>query len=92
MLLFLLGGGELTSVKSNSHWDIAYAAIVAALLLLFFEPGRFGILQYWFGFSCLSVALAGALADALPLVLLEEASEEDRACAKDCTSALGALS
>ena len=89
-LLFLFGGGDkLTSVKSNPHWDLAHAAIVAVLLLLFLEPGRFSILQYWFGFSCLSVALGGALADALPLVLLEEASEEDRACANDCTSALG---
>ena len=91
-IVFIWGGGELTSVKSNPHWDLAYAAIVAALLLLFLEPGRFSILQYWFGFSGLSVALRCALADALPLVLLEEASEEDRACANDCTSALGDLS
>ena len=72
--------GKLTSVKSNPHWDLAHAAIVAALLLLFLEPGKFSILQYWFGFSGLSVALRGALADALPLVLLKEATEEDRAC------------
>ena len=91
-IVFIWGGGKLTSVKSNPHWDLAYAAIVAALLLSFLEPGRFSILQYWFGFSGLSVALRGALADALPLVLLEEASEEDRACANDCTSALGDLS
>ena len=89
---FYLGGRKLTSVKSNPHWDLAYAAIVDALLLLFLEPGKFSILQCWFGFSGLSVALRGASADALPLVLLEEASEEDRACANDCTSALGDLS
>ena len=92
-IVFIGGrGGELTSVKSNPHWDLAYAAIVAALLLLFLEPGRLSILQYWFGFSGLSVALRCALADALPLVLLEEAPVEDRACANDCTSTLGDLS
>ena len=92
-LVIIWGGGEeLISVESNPLWDLAYAAIVAALLLLFLEPGRLSILQYWFGFSGLSVALRCALADALPLVLFEEASEEDRACANDCTSTLGDLS
>ena len=87
--IVFIWAGKLTSV--NPHLDLAYAAIVAALLLLFLEPGRFSILQYWFGFSGLSVALRGALADSLSLVLLEEASEEDTACANDCTSALGDL-
>ena len=87
-LLFLFGGTrKLTSVKSRPNWDSAYAASVEALLLLFFEPCKFIMLQNWFAFSGLSVAL--------PFGLVEEVdvdSAEDKASAKVLASALGALS
>ena len=85
--MFLFGGTrKLTSVKSGPNWDLACAASVEALLLLFFEPGKFMMLQNWFAFSGLSVAL--------PLGLIEEVdvdSPEDKASAKVLASTLGTL-
>ena len=78
---------KLTSVKSRSNWDLAHAASVEALLLLFFEPGRLSILQNWLAFSGLSVALALGL-----VVEVDVDSPEDKACAKVFASALEALS
>ena len=87
-LLFLFGGRrKLTSVKSRPNWDLAYAATVEALLLLFFEPARLSILQNWLGFSSLSVALPLGL-----VVEVDVDSPVDKACAKVYASALGALS
>ena len=85
-IVFIWGDKE-TSVKSRPNWDLTYAASAEALLLLFFEPGKFMMLQNWFAFSDLSVAL--------PLGFVEEvdvASPGDKACIKVLSSALGALS
>ena len=85
--MFLFGGTrKFTSVKSRPKWDLAYAASIEVLLLIF-EPGKFMMLQNWFAFSGVSVAL--------PLGLVERVDvdfPEDKASAMVFASALGALS